>query len=137
MPRNGKMNNLNKIWKFSFFCFLSSLIVSCGGGGTNTTADAGNCAFTPGQPSSSTYTISWDTVTNADLKDYTLYYGTNSSLNKFNATGTIKAIKNNNVTFNPATHGITTCTQAYIAISSLGNTISESALSNVKTFVVE
>ena len=130
------MNTSNKIWKLSFFCFLVSLLISCGGG-SNSAANTKNCTVTAGLPSTSTYTISWDTVTNADLKDYTVYYGTTASLNKFNATGKIMGIKTNNVTFNPATHNIPTCTETYIAISSLGNTIAESALSNVKSFVIE
>ena len=134
------MNTSNKIWKLSFFCFLTSLLISCGGGdgdGSNAAANTGNCTVTAGLPSTSTYTISWDTVTNADLKDYTIYYGTTASLNKFNATGKIKGITANNVTFNPATYNIPTCTETYIAISSLGNSIAESALSNVKSFVIE
>lgn len=130
------MNTLNKIWKLSFFCFLTSLLISCGGG-SNATTNTANCTVAAGLPSTSTYTISWDSVTNADLKDYTLYYGTSSSLNKFNAAGKIMGIKTNNITFNPATYNISTCTEAYIAVSSLGNTIAESALSNVKSFVIE
>ena len=100
-----------------------------GGGGGGVT-----CAV----PSTSSYSIAWNAVDDANLNGYKIYYGTTSPLTKFNASGSVPIAWNMaSATFVPATYDLTTCTRVYLAVTAVGSSKPESALSTVQSIVVE
>ena len=123
-------------------CTGSSDSGNAGGGGSSGGGGGGggaSCTVPAGQPSTGiNYTITWDAVSDADLSAYKIYYGTTSPLTKSNAQGFVTATSNmTSVTFTPATYTITTCTNVYLAVTAVGSTKPESALSTVQSITIE
>lgn len=90
------------------------------------------CGSTP----NSTYTVSWNAVIDGDLSGYRLYYGTTSPLTKLNAT----AVDIGNVTswiMNPSSLGFLPCDTVHVAVTAIGSTKGESALSNAANTLIE
>lgn len=83
---------------------------------------------TCGSTSTTTYTVTWDAVNDGDLTGYRVYYGTTGQLTKTNAD----SVDLGDVTswvLNPAALGILPCETVFVAISAIGSTKAESALS--------
>ncbi|VAW65912.1 hypothetical protein MNBD_GAMMA09-218 [hydrothermal vent metagenome] len=89
------------------------------------------CGDTP----SSTYTISWNAIADADLTGYNVYYGLTSSLSKANSTP-VSVGSATSWVMNPTSLGFKPCDTVYIAITALGSVKSESALSTLISQVV-
>ena len=90
------------------------------------------CGTTP----TSTYSVSWSPVNDADLSGYKVYYGTTNPLTKANST----SVTLGNVTswvLNPSNLALKPCDNVQIAISSVGNTKSESNLSQAGNIIID
>jgi len=90
------------------------------------------CGSTP----SSTYTVSWDAVVDTDLTGYRIYYGKTFPLTKSNGT----SIDLGNVTswiMNPVSLGFLPCDTVYVAVTALGSTKTESALSGYTSEIID
>ncbi len=90
------------------------------------------CGSTP----IATYSVSWSPVNDSDLAGYKVYYGTTTPLTKVNST----SVNLGNVTswtLNPTNMGFNPCDKVQVAISSVGNTKSESNLSQAGTITID
>lgn len=119
-------------------CSLSVCLAACTGSSTDslTLTSSSSCAVSQGQPSTATYTISWDAVVDTDLSGYVVYYGSSDDFNKHNALGSVDVGNTTMVTFKPSDYDITTCNVAKVGITAIGSR-PESALSDIQTIIVE
>ncbi len=79
------------------------------------------------QTSTATYELQWDPIIDADLKNYTLYYGKSSPITQANALGQID-ISSTTFEFTPSDYGILPCETFYATLSAQGNIKAESLL---------
>jgi len=91
---------------------------------------------TCGDTAESTYTISWDSVVDADLTGYKVYYGLSGSLNKASATSVNVDNTQTSWVMNPAALGFKPCDTVDIAITAVGQNKGESAFSRLVAEVI-
>ena len=130
-------------FRYTLSFYALHILVACTGASSGTNGTNGNntvvCAVQADQPSTATYTISWNpvTLTEGTLDGYNIYYSVTAPLSKANAMGFVPiSAATTNLIFVPADFDITTCTTIYIAITSIGSK-PESSLSTVQTLIVE
>jgi len=134
-------------------CLL--LLISCSGGGSDSTELVGidpgspgggtgtpgtgagtTCPDISGQIASSNFTMSWDAASDPGLTGYRMYYGTTTPLTKGNALDSISVGNVTSAQLTTVMHSITACETVEVGISSLGDK-PESSLSNIVSFQME
>ena len=91
---------------------------------------------TCGDTATSTYTLSWDAVSDNDLSGYEIVYGSASPLTKDNSNSLL-AGNVTSMTLNPSTLGFKPCDNIHVAVVATGFTKDESALSNIASVSVD
>ena len=120
-------------------------LTACGGGGgaggsgstspSSTTSGGTGSGGGGGTVATSTYTLSWDAVTGANVTGYRVYYGT-APLTSQSPLGTVDTTVTS-VDFSPGQYKIATGTTLYMAVSSLGANGVESPVSQTVSVVVQ
>jgi len=122
------------------FLFLSA----CGGSTDYLALGPGDkydfCPVIANEPSTASYTISWDDVNYpafTGLTGFKVYYGTPKNLDKNNAAGSFDVIGNVFSTqFSPNEYAYLTCQKVYFVVRAVGS-LDESFISNIAQIIVE